>query len=77
VSLLGAGGAALFPVMLHSTLAPEYSLTAYDIASSPTTFFYASMWWPIGFALPITYFILVSRRYAGKGSVQRDDHGFY
>jgi cytochrome d ubiquinol oxidase subunit II len=68
VSLLGTGGAALFPVMLHSTLAPEYSLTAFDAASSPSTFFYASMWWPIGCAFAIAYFTLISRRYAGRVS---------
>jgi cytochrome d ubiquinol oxidase subunit II len=77
VGLLATGAAAIFPVMLHSTLAPENSLTAYAVASSSTTLLRASFWWPIGFALTVFYFVFISRRYAGKVSVQRDTQGFY
>lgn len=77
VGLLTTGAAAIFPVMLHSTLAPENSLTAYAVASSPSTLRLASLWWPIGFALAVFYFVFISRRYAGKVSVQRDAQGFY
>ncbi len=76
-SLLATSAAAIFPVVLHSTLAPENSLTAYDVAAGPQSLTYAAIWWPIGFALAATYFIFVSRRYAGKVSVQRDNQGFY
>ena len=47
--LLGTGAAAIFPVMLYSTLAPENSLTAYDAASSPGTLLAALVWWPVAF----------------------------
>jgi len=77
VGLLATGAAAIFPVMLRSTLAPENSLTAYAVASSPATLLRASFWWPIGFALAVFYFVFISRRYAGKVSVQRDTQGFY
>jgi len=76
VGLLATGAAAIFPVMLHSTLAPENSLTAYAVASSPTTLLRAIFWWPIGFGLAVFYFVFISRRYAGKVSVQRDTQGF-
>jgi cytochrome d ubiquinol oxidase subunit II len=72
VGLLATGAAAIFPVMLRSTLAPENSLTAYAVASSPTTLLRASFWWPIGFALAVLYFVFISRQYVGKVSVQRD-----
>jgi cytochrome bd ubiquinol oxidase subunit II len=75
--LLATGAAAIFPIMLLSTLAPKNSLTAYAVASSPTTLLRASFWWPIGFALAVFYFVFISRRYAGKVSVQRDTQGFY
>jgi cytochrome d ubiquinol oxidase subunit II len=75
--LLATGAAAIFPVVLHSTLAPENSLTAYDVAAGPKSLAYAAVWWPIGFALATAYFIFVSRRYAGKVSVHRDNQGFY
>jgi cytochrome bd ubiquinol oxidase subunit II len=77
VGLLATGAAAIFPVMLHSTLAPENSLTAYAVASSSTTLLRASFWWPMGFALAVFYFVFISRRYAVKVSVQRDTQGFY
>jgi hypothetical protein len=77
MGLLAIGGAAIFPVMLYSTLAPQYSLDAYAVASSPTALLLASFWWPIGFALATTYFVFISRRYAGKVSVRRDNQGFY
>src|SRR5205807_4577569 len=77
VGLLATGAAAIFPVMLHSTLAPENSLTAYAVASSPTTLLRGIFWWPIGFGLAVFYFVFISRRYAGKVSVQRDTQRFY
>ena len=77
VGLLATGAAAIFPVMLYSTLAPENSLTAYAVASSPRAFHLASIWWPVGFALATAYFLFISRRYAGKVSVKRDNQGFY
>jgi cytochrome bd ubiquinol oxidase subunit II len=75
--LLATEGAAIFPVMLHSTLAPENSLTAYAVASSPSALRLAFIWWPVGFVLAATYFVFISRRYAGKVSVKRDTQGFY
>src|SRR5882672_2219086 len=75
--LLATGAAAIFPVVLHSTLAPENSLTASDVAAGPKSLAYAAIWWPIGFALAAAYFVFVSRRFAGKVSVKRDNQGFY
>jgi len=75
--LLATGAAAIFPVMLHSTLAPEHSMTAYAAAAPPRSLHVAAIWWPMGFALAVFYFVFISRRYAGKVSVQRDKQGFY
>jgi cytochrome d ubiquinol oxidase subunit II len=75
--LLATGAAAIFPEVLHSTLTSESSLTVYDVAASPNSLFYAAIWWPIGFALAAMYFVFVSRHYAGKVSVKRDNQGFY
>jgi cytochrome d ubiquinol oxidase subunit II len=77
VGLLATGAAANFPVMLHSTLAPGNSLTAYAAASSPATLLRASFWWPMGLALALFYFVFITRRYAGKVSVQHDTQGSY
>jgi cytochrome d ubiquinol oxidase subunit II len=77
MSLLAVGGAAIFPVMLYSTLGPKYSLTAYAVSADHTALLIASVWWPIGAALAVGYFIFISRRYAGKVDVHRDNQGFY
>ena len=77
VGLLATGGAAIYPVMLHSTLAPDNSLTAYGVAANPTSLLLASIWWPVAFALATAYFVFISRRYAGKVSVKRDNQAFY
>ena len=74
---VATSAAAIFPDVLHSTLAPENSLSAYDVAAGANSLACAAIWWPIGFALAAAYFVFVSRRYAGKVSVQRDSQGFY
>ena len=51
VGLLATGSAAIFPVMLYSTLAPENSLTANAVASSQSALHLAAIWWPLAFAL--------------------------
>jgi cytochrome d ubiquinol oxidase subunit II len=76
-SLLASGGAAIFPVMLHSTLDPQNSLTAYAVAANSRALALASVWWPIGFGLAVAYFVFISRHYAGKVNVSRDNQGFY
>ena len=63
--------------MLYSTLAPENSVTAYGAASSPGTLLAALVWWPIAFILAASYFVFISRRYAGKVSTSRDNQGYY
>jgi cytochrome d ubiquinol oxidase subunit II len=73
VGLLATGAAAIFPVMLYSTLASENSLTAYAVASSHRALLLASVWWPAGFALATTCFVFVSRRYAGKVRIEHSN----
>ena len=75
--LLATGGAAIFPVMLFSTLAPGNSLTAYAVASSPSALRLASLWWPAGFLLSVAYFVFISRRYKGKVSLKRNTEEIY
>jgi cytochrome d ubiquinol oxidase subunit II len=77
IGLLVTGSAAFFPVMLYSTLAPENSLTAYGAASGSKSLLLAAFWWPVGLVLATIYFVFISRRYAGKVSVARDNQGYY
>ena len=35
------------------------------------------VWWPVAFILAASYFVFISRRYAGKVSTYRDNQGYY
>ena len=75
--LLITGSAAIFPDMLYSTLSPRDSLTAYNVSADHNSLLLASIWWPIGFTLTVAYSILISRRFAGKVGVNRDNQSVY
>ncbi len=64
--LLSGVAAALFPVLLYSTLDTEQSFTVYNSSSSPHSLAVALMWWPIALVLAITYAGFVFRHYRGK-----------
>ena len=71
--LLGAA-ASVFPVMLHSTLAPEFSLTVHDGVSTDRGLAIALIWWPIAFVLALAYFAAIVRNYGGKVRPTEDAH---
>lgn len=75
--LLAGAAASVFPVMLHSTLAPEYSLTAYGGATGGRGLVVALIWWPVALVLALTYFGVIMRSYSGKVRPAEDTHGFY
>jgi cytochrome d ubiquinol oxidase subunit II len=77
IGLLTTGGAAIFPVMLYSTLGAENSMTAYCAAATENSLRLALIWWPLGLALAVAYFLFISRRYAGKVNVRHDTQGYY
>ena len=77
VGLLGGAAAGVFPVMLHSTLGPEHSITAYDGAAAPRGLAIALVWWPLAFVLAIAYFVLVMRHFRGKVGPPEGTHGHY
>jgi cytochrome bd ubiquinol oxidase subunit II len=70
--LLGTAAASLFPVMLHSTISPEYSITAWNGASSPASLQAAMYWWPVSFVLAIVYFIFIGKHYGGRVQPSQD-----
>lgn len=64
--LMVAGAAGIFPLMLRSTLAPEYSLSAYRSAADAHSLAIALVWWPIALSFSLGYFWFVYRNYSGK-----------
>lgn len=70
--LMIAGAASVFPIMLHSTLTPENSLSAYQNAAADHGLVIALVWWPVALAFAIGYFLFIYRHYAGKVKPSED-----
>jgi cytochrome bd ubiquinol oxidase subunit II len=64
--LLAGGAASVFPVMLHSTISPAFSVTAYSGATAERGLGLALLWWPIALALALMYGAMIARSYRGK-----------
>jgi cytochrome d ubiquinol oxidase subunit II len=75
--LLAATAVGVFPVMLHSTLAPEYSLTAYNSATAQPGLMVALFWWPVALVLALTYFVFMTRHYSGRVKASEDSQASY
>jgi cytochrome d ubiquinol oxidase subunit II len=74
--LLGAAAVSVFPVMLHSTLAPEHSMTAYNGAAPAHGLAMALIWWPVALLLALTYLIVIMREHRGKVRPTDDPQGY-
>jgi len=72
--LLGTAAASLFPVMLYSTLAPRYSITAFNGSSDVSSLRVAAYWWPVAFAFALTYFNFIGKHYTGRVQLSKDTH---
>ncbi|HEX5108681.1 MAG TPA: cytochrome d ubiquinol oxidase subunit II [Vicinamibacterales bacterium] len=64
--LLAGSAAGVFPTMLHSTIAPSFSITAHAGATAGPGLGLALLWWPVALALALTYGALLARSYRGK-----------
>jgi cytochrome d ubiquinol oxidase subunit II len=74
--LLAALAVASFPVLLPSTLGPQFSMTAYQAASSPRGLALALFWWPLALALAFTYVWFIARQFRGKLRAKEINQGF-
>ena len=73
--LLAGAAVSVFPVMLHSTIAPEHSMTAYNGAAPAHGLALALIWWPVALVLAFTYFTVIMRNYGGKVRPTEDLQG--
>jgi cytochrome bd ubiquinol oxidase subunit II len=64
--LMIGGAAGVFPIMLQSTLDPQYSLSAYQGAAAGHGLAIALVWWPLAFIFAVGYFLFIYRYYNGK-----------
>jgi cytochrome bd ubiquinol oxidase subunit II len=75
--LMVAGAAAVFPVILHSTLAPENSLSAYQNAAAGHGLAIALIWWPFALIFSVGYFLFIYKHYTGKVKPLEDTQSPY
>jgi cytochrome d ubiquinol oxidase subunit II len=75
--LMVAGAAGAFPIMLRSTLGPEFSLSAYQNAGGLHGLAIALVWWPIAFIFSLGYFVFVYRYYSSKVKPEEDTQNPY
>lgn len=75
--LMIAGAAAIFPVLLYSTLAPENSLSAYQNAAAANSLTIALIWWPIALLLSVGYFLFIYKYYRSKVKLLEDTQNPY
>jgi cytochrome d ubiquinol oxidase subunit II len=71
-SLMVAGAAGIFPYILRSTIAPEYSLSAYHMSADRHGLAIAMVWWPLALLLALGYFWFTYRNYSGKVKPDKD-----
>jgi cytochrome d ubiquinol oxidase subunit II len=70
--LMVAGSASVFPIMLRSTLAPEYSLSANQNAAASHGLIIALIWWPVSLLFAVGYFLFIYKHYTGKVRASAD-----
>ena len=76
LGLLAATAACVFPVMLKSTLSPDYSLTAFKDSAAPHALATGLRWWSLGFPLALGYLSLVLYLHRGKAKAAADGEGY-
>ena len=68
VALLLATAAALFPVLIASTIDPRFDIDAWSAASGDTALGIGLAWWLPAMALAVAYFVHLFRSMRGKVS---------
>jgi cytochrome d ubiquinol oxidase subunit II len=76
LGILAATAAAVFPVMLPSTLDPAFSLTAWNSVSGGKGLSAATSWWFIALLLVLAYYTHLFRSHRGKVKAAADGEGY-
>jgi len=76
LGLLATTAACVFPVMLRSTLSPDWSLTAYNAAVAAHGLEVGLGWWLVAFRSRWGYFALLFRLHRGKVRAAEEGEGY-
>lgn len=75
--LLASTAGSLFPVLITSTVDPSYSLSAYNASAGSKGLHVGLVWWPIGMAFVIVYFVFLYKGLSGKISQEKSNSVSY
>jgi cytochrome d ubiquinol oxidase subunit II len=73
-AMLVGAAYGLFPNVLLASTDPKFSLTVYNTASGHYGLSVGIVWWLIGMALAIGYFVFLYRLFRGKVTTQTEVH---
>jgi cytochrome d ubiquinol oxidase subunit II len=75
--IIMTGAAALYPVMLYSTLPEVGHLSAESLAAPDHSLRIALVWWIPALLLALTYLAIIARHYSGKVTAFKDKQSLY
>jgi len=73
-AMLGGAAFAMYPNLLSASTDPSFSLTIYNARTGAYSLSVGLIWWAIGMALAIGYFVFLYRSFSGK--VRLDQEGY-
>jgi len=76
LGILAATAACVYPVMLRSTLNPNYNLTAVNSLAGRTGLNAATGWWFIAFVIVLGYYTYLFRVHRGKVKAAVEGEGY-
>lgn len=76
LGLLAASAACVYPVMLKSTLGPQFDLTALNASVGVHGLRTGLAWWLIGFPIAIAYVAFLFRFHRGKVKAAAEGEGY-
>jgi cytochrome d ubiquinol oxidase subunit II len=74
VGMLGGVAYAMYPVLLPSTTNPAYAITVHNAAASSYGLKVGAIWWSLGMAIALGYFVYLYRSFKGKVSLEGEGH---
>jgi cytochrome bd ubiquinol oxidase subunit II len=75
-SMLGGAAYALYPTLLPSSNPDAADITIRNAAAGAYSLTYGVIWWSIGMAIAVGYFIFIYWMFRGKVSLQNGEHGY-
>ncbi len=76
LGILATSAASVWPVMLRSTLNPDWSLTAHNASVAASGLRKGFAWWIIGFPIVLGYFAMLFRLFRGKARAAAEGEGY-